>query len=249
MDDMFRHLVDVPEIRFQGSLHNFRHAGLLGNHGGNVELGRLQRRKAEGLRYGRHAVDVRDGEEFIDFVLVQEAGEVEFVAHALEGSGFNQLAEFFSRTGHDEAYVVRLFQNLGGNLKEESRTFLRRQATQEEHEFFREFFLAFEDFDRIRAVVNGKYLMGVNGIVPAGDGSRVFADRDNGIRLFHAEFFNVVNPAAGIRSGPVKLGSVQVHHQGLARGFFHFHASQVGQPVVGVDNVKILLEGDFYRYF
>ena len=82
MDDMFRHLVNVPEIRFQGSLHNFRHAGLLGNHCGNVELGRLQRRKAEGLRYGRHAVDVRDGEEFIDFVLVQEAGEVEFVSTA-----------------------------------------------------------------------------------------------------------------------------------------------------------------------
>ena len=86
--------------------------------------------------------------------------------------------------------------------------------------------------------------MGVDGIVPAGDGSRVFTDRDNGIRLFHAEFFNVVNPAAGIRSGTVKLGSVQMHHQGLARGFFHFHASQIGHPVMGVDNVKILLVED-----
>ena len=134
-------------------------------------------------------------------------------------------------------------------MQEEARTFLGRQASQEEHELFRKFFLSLENLDGVRPVVDGEDFMGVYGVVPAGDGARVFADRNDGVRLFHAEFFNIVNPSAGVRSGAVKLGGVQVHHQGLARGFFHLHAGQVSHPVMGVDDVKVLLHGDFYRDF
>ena len=140
-----------------------------------------------------------------------------------------------------------MLQHLGGDLEEEAGALLGGEASQEKHELFREFLLALEDLDRVRPVVDGKDFVRVNGVMAADDGARVLADRNDGVRLFHAEFFNVVNPAAGIRSGAVELGGVQVHHQGLARGLLHFYPGQVGHPVVGVDDVEVLLHGDFGR--
>lgn len=113
---------------------------MFGDDGGEAELCGLKSREAEGFGVGGHAVGVCHGEEVVDFLAIEETGEVEVFPDTEADRFCDHAVELFSGSGESEADIGVLLEDLAGDFKKVIGAFLCGDAAKEDDELFRERF-------------------------------------------------------------------------------------------------------------
>ena len=247
------HGVDVPVVGLDALVEDFGAAALLADDGGHAALHGFEGRNAEGLAHGGHHVDIAVGKCFVHLLAFHEAGEVEAVGNALARRHLDHIVHHVARTCHAEANVVGTLEHEGGCLNEVLGTFLHRDAAEEGNHFFLAPLMAFAALAHHLQNVVGK---GVDGIVhrDALGGvlvvmvddrlAREFGNAHDAIGVVHTVLLNAVDRGVHIAARTVEVGGVHVNDEGLAAHALGVNACGIGEPVVGVDDVELLLAGN-----
>ena len=250
------HGFDVPIVGFDALVEDFGATTLVGDDGRHAALHGFEGRDAEGFGHRGHDIDVGVAEHLVDFAPFHEAGEVEAVGDAAPRREFDHGLHHIARTGEAEADVARAFEHEGGGFDEILGAFLHGDAAQEGHHLL----LSLGSGAALRhdlADVVGK---GVDGVVHRHHFCRVlpvvvddgaageFRNAHDAVGMVHAVALNGVDRGVDIAARAVEIRGVDVHHQRLSAHLLGVDARGIGEPVVGMDDVILLLSGNDTRH-
>ena len=246
------HGFDVPIVGFDALVEDFGATALVGNDGRHAALHGFEGRNAEGFGHGGHDVDVRVAEDLVDFAAFHEAGEVEAVGDAATRGEFDHRLHHIARTGEAETDVAGAFEHEGGGFDEIFGAFLHGDAAEEGDHLL----LSLGGRATLRhdlADVVGK---GVDGVVHRHHFCRIlpvvvddgaaceFRNAHDAVGMIHTVALNGVDGGIDVAARAVEIRGVDVHHEGFSAHLLGMYARGIREPVVGVDNIVVLLAGD-----
>ena len=250
------HGFDVPIVGFDALVEDFGATTLVGDDGRHAALHGFEGRDAEGFGHRGHDIDVGVAEHLVDFAAFHEAGEVEAVGNAAPRREFDHGLHHVARTGEAEADVAGAFEHQGGGFDEILGAFLHGDAAEEGHHLL----LSLGSGAALRhdpADVVGK---GVDGVVHRHHFRRIlpvvvddraageFRNAHDAVGMVHAVALNGVDRGVDIAARAVEIRGVDVHHQRFAAHLLGVDARGIGEPVVGMDDVILLLPSDDARH-
>ena len=94
---------------------------------------------------------------------------------------------------------------------------------------------------RIHSIVHGKYLSWVLMILIDNCATGKLRYAHNAIGVIHSVLFHRIDSRINLSSRTVKISGMNMNAERLAAYHFRMHTGRIGQPVVCVDNVKLLL--------
>lgn len=99
--------------------------------------------------------------------------------------------------------------------------------------------------ERGNGVVNRGYLGRVDAVVVDYGVAGEVGHGYDVVGIVHAVFLDAENGGVGLPARAVKLGGVNVDDEGLAGDLLGMDACGIGEPVVGVNHVKVKSAGDY----
>lgn len=129
-----------------------------------------------------------------DFSATEKASEVKSMGDAEAARRRHETVQLVAASSHREAHLRFGGKDLSGNFQEAFRSFLLGEATEKDHELFREGFRGAEGCDWRDPVVNHDRFVRRRAVVLKGDPTGVSADGDNQVSFLEDTAFLVVNP-------------------------------------------------------
>ena len=172
---------------------------------------------------------------------------MEPVGYFQSGGSSHHSFHHVARTCHYESHVGHHLKHLVRGLNKVFRALLQGNSPQEgNHLVFKSLFNGniLRDLDRFNCIVYRFNLLRVNMIfidhyIPGKIAHRYYFGRG-----IHPEFFNTVHVRVNISSAPVKIGCMNVNHEGFTRNLHCGNTCRIGKPVVCMDNVEFVFFGN-----
>ena len=169
---------------------------------------------------------------------------METVGYSQPGDVADAAVHHIPASGHHEAHAVGSLQDLGGSLDEIFRTLLESDSAEEGDDL-----VAHSPFDfqilptaEIHRVVNRHDLGWIDSVLVDDNISGEVTDGDHLVGGHHSPLLDVIDTAVDLILGStVERRGVHVDNQWLAGQFLGRDSGQIGQPVVGVDDVELIL--------
>ena len=157
-----------------------------------------------------------------------------------------------ARTREAETDVLCAFEHEGSGFHKVFGAFLHSDASEEgDHLLFAlvvRFALRHDGLNvfgqRIDSIVHSDALRRVLMVVIDDRLSREFRHAHDAVSVVHTVFLNGIDGGVHLSARTVEVSGVHVNHQGTSAHLFGVDAGRIGEPVVGMDNVVLLLSGN-----
>ena len=175
----------------------------------------------------------------------------------METVGYSQLGDVadaavhhIPASSHHEAHALCPLEDFRGGLDEIFRSLLESDSSEEGDDLVAHSPLDLQVLPaaEVHGVVDGHDLLRVNAVLVDDDVPREVADGDHLVGGHHSPLLDVIDTAVDLILGStVERRGVHVDNQWLAGQFLGRDSGQIGQPVVGVDDVELILVLHSYR--
>ena len=171
---------------------------------------------------------------------------MEFVCHTQLGHTAHAAVQKVAAARHHKADIVAAVQNLAGSLYKVFGALLQGDAAKEGDNLFLygAVYLHIASAREVHCIVHCHNLCGIYAVTVHNNVAGPVTHCDNPVGSFHTALLYVVDEGVVVLAVTVKLGGVNVYYQRLAAHFLGGDAGQIGEPVVGVDHVKVVLCGN-----
>ena len=178
---------------------------------------------------------------------------MEAVGYAQTGGVTDAAVHHVTASSHHETHPRGPFQYLGRGLDEILRSFLEGDPAEEGHNLVADSPLNLKVLAtaEIHRIVDGHYLVRGYSVFVYDYVPCQVADSHNLIGRLHSTFLYVEDPGINhVLSTAVERGGVDMDHKRLAGQLLGGNSSQIGQPVVGMDDIELIfmLHGDRTTY-
>src|SRR3989344_91467 len=237
------HKVDIPEINLQAVPHHLRDPALLGNKHRCAVLHRLKGSKPERLGYRRHYIEVSHLVSPRKFFTGEKTCKEHFVGYTKFGCSSDNLRRHVTGACHNESHIRNDLKNAPCSCQEVVRPFLEGHPAKEQNHFVPcgQPGLPGRWVADINRIVHYLNLIRLNSIVVDNHVLGVVAYRNNEVSCMHAMSFHVINVLVWMASCPVEFCGMNVNYQRLACLLLCMHACPEAHPVVGMDDIKVLV--------
>ena len=155
----------------------------------------------------------------------------------------DRAIEQVSATGHNKPDIRETFQYLVRRFDKILRSFLESNSTQKSDHLFFHSTINFNIFTclKIHGVMDCHYLIRINPVTIDHDISCQITHCNHPVSSLHSTPLYIIHLLVDILPTSVKFRGMYMDHQRFTRNFFRHNPGRIGQPVMRVDNIKILL--------
>ncbi len=146
--------------------------------------------------------------------------------------------------GHYELDIIHNIEDFLGGMEEVFRTFLHRNAAQEKHNlliFFDDGFIHGPFPVALDAVINDFNFIAADTVSAHDNIAGKMAHGNDFVGPVHAFSFDVINHLVYMLAAAVEFCRMHVHNQRSSTYSRHGNSRRIGHPVMGVDNIKLLI--------